>query len=107
MIQRLVRHATTAIALAFAVSAAAGAELYDIGTAKPARVVDARYFATHLHRLVPVAEPDAHATPWPAGQIGALRVWDSGPRWADLEPARGAFRFDRLDTYVAQAQAHD
>ena len=91
--------------LSIALQSAWAAEPYDIAPLVPARVVDARYFATHLHRLVAVAEPQARATPWPVGQIGALRLWDSTTRWADLEPSRGTFVFDRLDAYVAQAQS--
>ena len=85
---------------------AAGASLYDIAPPTPARVVGPPYFGTHFHRLLPVSDGGERATPWPAGQIGALRLWDSSTRWADLEPSRGLFRFDRLDAYVAQAQAH-
>ena len=83
---------------------AAGADLYDIAPATPARVVGPQYFGTHFHRLLPVSDSGERATPWPAGQIGALRLWDSSTRWSDLEPSRGSFRFDRLDAYVARAQ---
>ena len=89
----------------FGLRSAAGADLFDIEPMTPASVLDARYFGTHLHRLVPVAEPHPRTTPWPAGQIGALRLWDSSTRWADLEPTRGVFRFERLDAYVAAAQS--
>lgn len=37
---------------------------------------------------------------------GALRLWDTGTTWADLEPARGAYSWARLDAYVAYARAH-
>jgi len=92
--------------LGFAWHSATGADLYDIRAATPARVLDAQYFGTHLHRLLPIGEPGLRATPWPAGQIDSLRLWDSSTRWADLEPVRGTFRFERLDAYVAQALAH-
>lgn len=107
---RTLRRAWRSVALAglsllTGLQGACAAEAYDIDALVPERVVDARYFATHLHRLVAVAEPQARATPWPGGQIGALRLWDSSTRWADLEPSRGAFAFDRLDAYVAEAQS--
>ena len=89
----------------FGVRSATGADLFDIDASTPARVLDARYFGTHLHRLVPVAEPNPRTTPWPVGQIGALRLWDTTTRWADLEPVPGEFRFERLDAYVSAAQA--
>jgi len=95
----------TCALLLFGLRSAAGADLFDIDASTPARVLDAQYFGTHLHRLVPVAEPNPRTTPWPAGQIGALRLWDTTTRWADLEPVPGAFRFERLDAYVSAAQA--
>ena len=86
-------------------AAPSNADLYNIAALQPARVVDAGYFATHLHRLV-AERPGGPTTSWPVTGIGALRLWDASTRWADLEPAPGAFRFERLDAYVAHAQAH-
>jgi Beta-galactosidase len=66
------------------------------------------YFGTHLHRLVligPPTEVQIVPTPWPEGQIHAIRMWDTRTRWADLEPAKGQWRFDRLDRYVETAAA--
>ena len=105
-----------ALALAMCVLAltgASGADSYDVDATTPPRVLSAAYFGTHLHRLLPVAEQEARtgartaarATPWPVGQIGTLRLWDSTTRWADLEPVRGVFSFERLDAYVATAQS--
>lgn len=92
--------------LLFVLRSAAAADLYDIAAATPARVVDSSFFGTHFHRLVSVDEPNVRATPWPQGQIGSIRIWDSSTRWADLEPSRGAFNFTRLDAYVAKAKAN-
>lgn len=93
---------------ALALKGAVGADAYDIDATTPPRVLSAAYFGTHLHRLLPVVGHDARttpvATPWPVGQIGALRLWDSTTRWADLEPVRGVFSFERLDAYVDAAQ---
>ncbi|MGK2899625.1 MAG: hypothetical protein ACSLE9_13220 [Burkholderiaceae bacterium] len=91
-------------ALAFAFGAAHGADPFDIAARSPPRVVGADYFGTHFHRLGR-AERGAPATRWPAGMIGALRLWDSGTRWADIEPADGRFDFARLDLHVALAEA--
>ena len=84
---------------------ASAADLYDIAALTPARVVDASFFGTHFHRLVPDEGQKTGATPWPQGQISSVRLWDSSTRWADLEPTRGAFNFTRLDAYVARAKA--
>ena len=36
---------------------------------------------------------------------GALRLWDTGTTRADIEPAKGAYSWARLDAYVAYARA--
>jgi len=101
------RHARAAalLALALMLCGAHAADPFDIEPAKPPRVLNPSYFGTHFHRLGH-AERNFAATAWPASPIGALRLWDSRTRWADLEPAPGRFRFDRLDAHVALAQAH-
>ena len=63
------------------------------------------YFGMHLHRLV--SKTGSPLTEWPAPvAIGALRLWDSGHRWADIEPQPGLWNFTRFDPYVDGAAAH-
>ena len=38
--------------------------------------------------------------------IGSVRLWDTGTSWRNLEPSRGIWRWDVLDTAVDNAQAH-
>lgn len=46
------------------------------------------------------------ATAAPAGlQLTSVRLWDTGTRWDEVEPARGQFRWDALDAAVTNAQA--
>ena len=74
-----------------------------LGSAGPAIARD--YFGMHFHRLL----PDVGArrpTEWPPGQVGALRLWDSTTRWADIAPRRDRWDFDRLDAHVALAEAN-
>nr|BFE79779.1 hypothetical protein GCM10020093_023800 [Planobispora longispora] len=40
----------------------------------------------------------------PAFQVGAVRFWDSGTRWASLEPRRGEYDWSTLDRLVAGAE---
>jgi hypothetical protein len=40
-------------------------------------------------------------------RFGALRIWDSGATWKDVETAPGHYDWTRLDTLVRAAQAHD
>ena len=92
--------------LLFVLRGAVAADLYDIPPSTPARVIDASFFGTHFHRLVPEDAARSRTTPWPKEKIGSLRLWDSMTRWGDLEPVRGTFNFTRLDAYVAKAQAN-
>ncbi|WP_261952868.1 hypothetical protein [Streptomyces nigrescens] len=40
----------------------------------------------------------------PSFRIGAVRFWNSGTRWTDLEPRRGTYDWTALDRLVAAAQ---
>lgn len=40
----------------------------------------------------------------PSFRVGSVRFWDSGTRWADLEPRRGQFDWATLDGMVAAAR---
>ncbi|GAA0368654.1 hypothetical protein GCM10009530_18290 [Microbispora corallina] len=39
----------------------------------------------------------------PAFQVGAVRFWDSGTQWAEVEPRRGEYSWTTLDRLVAGA----
>jgi Glycosyl hydrolase family 10 len=74
----------------------------------PGREIDLSYFGTHLHAFVlrgRVQDPP-QATPFPVGQVGAIRLWDSVTRWGEVEPESGRFVFDRVDKYVDAAARH-
>ncbi|RZS82783.1 glycosyl hydrolase family 39 [Motilibacter rhizosphaerae] len=43
---------------------------------------------------------------WPDAEPGTVRLWDTGTRWADVEPSRGRFDWTALDHAVATARAH-
>ena len=40
----------------------------------------------------------------PSFRVGAVRLWDSGTRWAEVEPGRGEYDWTVLDRHVAGAQ---
>ena len=42
--------------------------------------------------------------PWPQKPFGTLRLWDSNTAWAMLEPLKGRWNFQTLDTWVAAAK---
>lgn len=67
----------------------------------PKVAIPASYFGMHIHHL---ANPVG--TPWPNLPIPQWRLWDAEVTWADLEPSKGQWRFEKLDAYVSQAQQH-
>jgi hypothetical protein len=47
------------------------------------------------------------STPWPSVHFAAWRLWDANVAWNELEPKKGDWHFDRLDSYVELAKAHN
>lgn len=80
-------------------------DLFELPASTPPRVIGPEYFGTHIHRLLPERGKQAF-TDWPSVTIGSIRLWDSGTRWANIEPQPGNFVFGRMDLYVAAAEAH-
>jgi hypothetical protein len=67
----------------------------------PAAAIPSSYFGLHIHHLAfPVP------TPWPNMPVPEWRIWDAVVTWADVEPTKGQWRFEKLDSYVSQAQQH-
>ena len=52
------------------------------------------------------ALPAGGGVPWPAARFGTLRLWDAGTSWTSLEPLKGVWHFETLDTWVAAAEAN-
>jgi len=67
----------------------------------PERVIPAAYFGLHIHHL-----SSPIPTPWPSMPVPEWRLWDAGVTWADLQPMRGQWRFEKLDRYVSLAEQH-
>lgn len=42
---------------------------------------------------------------WPSAPFGALRLWDNGTAWSQIETKKGEFKWDNLDHAVANAKA--
>jgi len=67
----------------------------------PNVTVPSSYFGLHIHHLAyPVP------TPWPNMPVPEWRIWDADVTWADIEPSKGQWRFEKLDGYVSLAQQH-
>ena len=67
----------------------------------PKAVIPASYFGMHIHHLAyPVP------TPWPNFPVPQWRIWDANVTWADVQPGKGQWRFERLDGYVSMAEQH-
>jgi hypothetical protein len=54
----------------------------------------------------PAGAPVSGGVPWPPDRFGTLRLWDSGTSWTSLEPVRGVWNWQPLDTWVAAAEQH-
>jgi hypothetical protein len=54
----------------------------------------------------PAGAPVSGGVPWPPDRFGTLRLWDSGTSWTALEPVKGVWNWQPLDTWVAAAQQH-
>jgi hypothetical protein len=69
-----------------------------LGTCVPSAPVPPEFFGMHVNKW------GTYAT-WPGElNFGLLRMWDTGTRWVDLEPAKGTWDFSRLDDYVQTAR---
>lgn len=82
-------------------------DIYRHATTGQAQVINPVYFGIHFHRLVLRPQEKAVLTEWPSLSFGSVRLWDSVTRWGDIAPSAGLWNFERLDSYVNQATAHD
>ncbi|HEX6937745.1 MAG TPA: hypothetical protein VF227_14590, partial [Actinomycetes bacterium] len=49
---------------------------------------------------------DLNPATWPNTQVGAIRLWDSGVTWREIETQPGVFDFSRLDSQIDTARAN-
>ena len=63
-------------------------------------VIPRTLFGMHIHHI-------GTYTPWPAVSIGTWRLFSSYVSWPDLEPNKGQWYFDKLDSHVSIAQANN
>ena len=72
--------------------------------------VPASFFGMHFHGIPPEVNErgqTVRATEWPKIPVGAIRLWNAHVRWADLEPSRSQWRFDRFDRLMNLADKHN
>lgn len=95
-----------------------------VTTASPASLHDSEPSKPETHRRNPLLAslhipwagggvyraPDGSLTtdpePWPAHRVPAVRLWDTGTTWAQIERADDAWDWGRLDAQVAAAEEH-
>jgi Glycosyl hydrolase family 10 len=72
------------------------------GCAATSAPIPATYFGMHVNKW-------GTFTRWPSQLgFGLVRLWDTGTRWSNLEPAPGSWHWSRMDYYVnAAAAAHE
>jgi len=63
--------------------------------------ITADLFGTHHWGL---GQPEPRG--WPQAPIGAVRLWDNGVSWREIETAPGTFDWSRTDALIAQARSH-
>ena len=49
---------------------------------------------------------DSKPESWPKAKVGALRLWDAGVSWREIEKTPGVYDFARLESEVTAARAH-
>jgi hypothetical protein len=62
------------------------------------------YFGMNIHSSY--AEPGGARKQWPAGWIGAIRLWDTGTGWNAINPSSGKYEWYKLDKWLGIAEAH-
>jgi hypothetical protein len=50
---------------------------------------------------------DVHTSHIPSVGFGAMRLWDTKTKWADLEPSKGRYNWVTMDEWLAIAGSHD
>lgn len=103
---RLIAAAVFVLVLSLGLSLTGRADPYQEATSGREPVVGMSYFGTHFHRLVLNPGEKNLQTRWPASSIGALRLWDAGTLWSEIAILPGQWKYDRIDAYVEQANAH-
>ena len=58
---------------------------------------NAALFGLHIH---------ATSTPWPTIGFGAVRLWDTSTRWAQIERSNGVYNFRTIDGLLAELYSH-
>lgn len=58
-------------------------------------------------RLFGVHDSNLSGDSWPAVRVGAVRLWDGGVSWRDIETSPGVYDFTKLDEIVRQANARN
>jgi hypothetical protein len=68
--------------------------------AAPAQTVSPTYFGMHMHGGVISRQP------WPSVSFGSQRLWDGSVSWSDINTARGAYDWSKLDHWLALSPQH-
>ena len=110
MVRNLRKLTTTTVALAAAALIAAGCSS---GGSEPAET-SAAPVPSGSGAPSPTGTPasivgmhveGAEAGAWPSAPFGALRLWDNGTAWTQIELAPGVYKWDNLEGVLENAQA--
>ena len=99
------------LALVTATFATAALVLAACGGGSDTATPDASTGGTSAEPIGPVVAPNAigmqvegvEVEAWPSAPFGALRLWDNGTAWSQIEVKKGEFKWDNLDGAIANA----
>jgi hypothetical protein len=69
-----------------------------------AQTVPPSYFGQHLLHLTRPTSSGVALTPWPTIGLGALRTWDMGVSWFNINTSSGVYYYTNLDAAINDAQ---
>lgn len=70
-----------------------------VGLTPPLAAVPRAFFGMHIHFA-------AWNTPWPKVPFATWRLWDASVMWSEIQPQRGVYSWDLLDSLVNLAEKH-
>jgi len=98
-----VRIAAVLAAVALGLAACGGGGEADSGAAASTAAVPTGPVVTP--DLVGMQIEGAEVEAWSSAPLGAIRLWDNGTAWSQIELAKGEYKWDNLDGIIANAKS--
>lgn len=78
----------------------------------PTMPIPASLFGMHMHNNFVFGNytkyhyKHGNSLQWPSVPFGSFRLYGLNTKWAELEPSKGEWKWEKLDTYLKLAQEH-